>query len=193
MVEHTVEELVTQRVLGLALGYEDLNDHDTLRRDALLAAVVGKADPTGASRVRAADRGSALAGKSTLNRLELAGPSAQTDRYKKVSYDAAALDALLVDLFIEAHPRPPVRIVLDVDDNRALRHRHHGQERTNPVTQDNHPKLDLLVERHRVRPVVWRDGSTTSSGPTTASAECRRSSCNLSRNGTNVSGRPVSF
>ena len=114
-MEHTVEELVTQRVLGLALGYEDLNDHDTLRRDALLAAVVGKADPTGASRVRAADRGSALAGKSTLNRLELAGPGAETDRYKKVSYDAAALDALLVDLFIEAHPRPPVRIVLDVD------------------------------------------------------------------------------
>ena len=114
-VEHTVEELVTQRVLGLALGYEDLNDHDTLRRDALLAAVVGKADPTGASRVRAADRGSALAGKSTLNRLELAGPDAETDRYKKVSYDQAALDALLVDLFIEAHRQPPVRIVLDVD------------------------------------------------------------------------------
>ena len=114
-VEHTVEELVTQRVFGLALGYEDLNDHDTLRRDALLAAVVGKADPTGASRVRAADRGSALAGKSTLNRLELAGPDAETDRYKKVSYDQAALDALLVDLFIEAHPQPPVRIVLDVD------------------------------------------------------------------------------
>ena len=104
-VEHTVEELVTQRVFGLALGYEDLNDHDTLRCDALLAAVVGKADPTGASRVRAADRGSALAGKSTLNRLELAGPDAETDRYKKVSYDQAALDALLVDLFIEAHPQ----------------------------------------------------------------------------------------
>ena len=75
---------MTQRVFGLALGYEDLNDHDTLRRDALLAAVVGKADPTGASRVRAADRGSALAGKSTLNRLELAGPDAETDGYKKV-------------------------------------------------------------------------------------------------------------
>ena len=114
-VEHTVEELVTQRVVGLALGYEDVNDHDTLRRDALVAAVVGKADPTRASRVRAADRGAALAGKSTLNRLELAGPGAETDRYKKVSYDAAALDALLVDLFVEAHPTPPTRIVLDVD------------------------------------------------------------------------------
>ena len=66
-VEHTVRELVRQRVLALALGYEDLCDHDTLRRDPLVAAVVGKADPTGAARVRAADRGAALAGKSTLN------------------------------------------------------------------------------------------------------------------------------
>ena len=115
LVEHTVEELVTQRVMALALGYEDLNDHDTLRRDPLVAAVVGKADPTGSSRSRAADRGAALAGKSTLNRLELAGPDASTDRYKKVSCDTAALDALLVAFFLEAHPRPPARIVLDVD------------------------------------------------------------------------------
>ena len=114
-VEHTVEELVTQRVLAVALGYEDLNDHDTLRRDPLVAAVVGKLDPTGARRVRAADRGAPLAGKSTLNRLELAGPDAARDRYKKVRYEQAALDALLVDLFIESHPRPPARIVLDVD------------------------------------------------------------------------------
>ena len=113
-VEHPVEALVTQRVMAQALGYEDLNDHDTLRRDPLVAAV-GKADPTGATRVRSADRGAALAGKSTLNRLELAGPDAATDRYKKVTYDAAALDALLVDLFLEAHPTPPARIVLDVD------------------------------------------------------------------------------
>ena len=82
-LEHTVEALVTQRVMALALGYEDVNDHDTLRCDPLVAAVVvGKADPTGATRVRAADRGAALAGKSTLNRLELAGPDAATDRYK---------------------------------------------------------------------------------------------------------------
>ena len=87
----------------------------TLRRDPLVAAVVGKEDPTGGSRARAADRGAALAGKSTLNRLELAGPDASTDRYKKVSCDTAALDALLVDLFVEAHARPPARIVLDVD------------------------------------------------------------------------------
>ena len=114
-IEHTVVELVTQRVLALALGYEDLNDHDTLRRDPLVAAVVGKVDPTGASRVRAADRGAALAGKSTLNRLELAGENAATDRYKKVRYDASALDALLVELFIESQAQAPAQVVLDVD------------------------------------------------------------------------------
>ena len=116
VIEHTVADLVTQRVLAVALGYEDLNDHDTLRRDPLVAAAVGKADPTGAQRVRSSDRGAALAGKSTLNRLELVGSTdAATDRYKKVTYDAAALDALLVDVFLEAHPTPPARIVLDVD------------------------------------------------------------------------------
>ena len=114
-VEHTVRELVRQRVLALALGYEDLCDHDTLRRDPLVAAVVGKADPTGAARVRAADRGAALAGKSTLNRLELSGPAGVTSRYKKVHYESAVLDALLVDVFLEAHAKPPARIVLDVD------------------------------------------------------------------------------
>ena len=116
MIEHTVEDLVTQRVMAVALGYEDLNDHDTLRRDPLVAAAVGKADPTGENRVRPADRGAALAGKSTLNRLELVGlKEAEADRYKKVTYDEAALDALLVDVFLESHPTPPARIVLDVD------------------------------------------------------------------------------
>jgi len=70
-IEHTVEDLLGQRIYGLALGYEDLNDHDLLRRDPLLAAVVGKIDPEGQQRRREADRGAALAGKSTLNRLEL--------------------------------------------------------------------------------------------------------------------------
>ena len=116
LIEHTVEDLVTQRVMAVALGYEDLNDHDTLRRDPLVAAAVGKADPTGENRVRPADRGAALAGKSTLNRLELVGSKgAEADRYKKVTYDEAALDALLVDVFVESHPTPPARIVLDVD------------------------------------------------------------------------------
>ena len=116
LIEHSVEDLVTQRVMAVALGYEDLNDHDTLRRDPLVAAAVGKADPTGEKRVRPADRGAALAGKSTLNRLELVGSKgAEADRYKKVTYDEAALDALLVEVFVESQPTPPARIVLDVD------------------------------------------------------------------------------
>ena len=83
-VEHTVEELVSQRVYALCLGYEDLNDHDELRSDPLLAAMVGKKDLEGAGRLRARDRGKPLAGKSTLNRLELTkeGASAQ-ERYKR--------------------------------------------------------------------------------------------------------------
>ena len=101
--------------MAVALGYEDLNDHDTLRRDPLVAAAVGKADPTGENRVRPADRGAALAGKSTLNRRELVGSKDEADRCKKVTYDEAALDALLVDVFVESHPTPPARIVLDVD------------------------------------------------------------------------------
>src|SRR5512138_1754585 len=71
LIEHTVQELVAQRVYALALGYEDLNDHDDLRRDPLHATVVGKGDPMGKARRRERDRGKALAGKSTLNRLEL--------------------------------------------------------------------------------------------------------------------------
>ncbi|MBV8677024.1 MAG: transposase, partial [Planctomycetaceae bacterium] len=71
LIEHTVTDLVAQRVYGLALGYEDLDDHDDLCHDPLLAAVVGKLDPTGQARRRRRDRGKALAGKSTLNRLEL--------------------------------------------------------------------------------------------------------------------------
>ena len=72
-IEHTVEELVAQRVYALALGYEDLNDHDQLRRDPLLAVLAEKRDPTGESRARERDQGKAVAGKSTLNRLELTG------------------------------------------------------------------------------------------------------------------------
>ena len=70
-IEHSVAELVAQRVYGLALGYEDLNDHDQLRHDPLMAVLAGKDDPTGQDRARERDRGKALAGKSTLNRLEL--------------------------------------------------------------------------------------------------------------------------
>src|SRR5579884_1157230 len=116
LIEHTVEDLLAQRVYALALGYEDLNDHDDLRRDPLLAAVVGKTDPTGQSRRRRRDRGKALAGKSTLNRLELTPVGADADsRYKKITCSARAVEQLLVALFLQAYPTPPERIVLDLD------------------------------------------------------------------------------
>src|SRR3954453_1092783 len=116
LVEHTTEELIAQRVYALALGYEDLNDHDDLRRDPLLAAVVGKADPAGKGRRRPRDRGKALAGKSTLNRLELTPVGAGKDsRYKKITCNTQAVERLLVTLFLQAHPTPPPRIVLDLD------------------------------------------------------------------------------
>lgn len=78
LVEHSLEDLVAQRVHALALGYEDLNDHDDLRHDPLLAAVVGKRDPTGGDRSRKRDQGKPLAGKSTLNRLELTPAAANS-------------------------------------------------------------------------------------------------------------------
>ena len=116
LIEHLLEHLVAQRVYGLALGYEDLNDHDDLRRDPLLATVVGKGDPTGQSRERKRDRGKALAGKSTLNRMELTPVGAdEEDRYKKITCHIHAVDQLFVALFLQAHRQPPEKIVLDLD------------------------------------------------------------------------------
>ena len=115
-VEHTVRELVAQRVYGLALGYEDLNDHDELRHDPLLAVLAEKEDPTGGNRVRQRDRGKALAGKSTLNRLELSGAVVkEEERYKKIALEMEAVDRLLVEIFLEAYPTPPEEMVLDLD------------------------------------------------------------------------------
>ena len=106
LVEHRVETLVMQRVFGIALGYEDLNDHDELRCDPLMAVLAGKLE------ARRADC-APLAGKSTLNRLELSRPEAT--RYHKISHDPAAIEALFVDLFLEAHRRIPEQIILDLD------------------------------------------------------------------------------
>ena len=115
-IKHRVEELVAQRVYGLALGYEDLNDHQELRRDPLLAVLAEKPDPTGESRVRARDQGQALAGKSTLNRLELtAAEVKEKERYKKIGLDFAAVDQLLGEIFVQAHGEPPQQIILDLD------------------------------------------------------------------------------
>ena len=114
-VEHPVERLVKQRVLGICLGYEDLNDHDELCRDRLLALLCECGDIDGAGRRQEADRGKPLAGKSTLNRLELTPAAGPEARYKKTVADTAAMDALLVDLFLESREAPPAEIVLDVD------------------------------------------------------------------------------
>ena len=106
LIEHSVEELVAQRVYGLALGYEDLNDHEELRKDPLLAVLVEKSDPVG----------EVLAGKSTLNRLELTPATASAKaRYKKIVADHAAVDRLFVDVFLAAHPQAPQQIILDLD------------------------------------------------------------------------------
>ncbi len=116
LIEHSVEELVKQRVMGIALGYEDLNDHDRLRGDPLLALVVEKADPRGLDRVRLRDQGKALAGKSTLNRLELTPWNADpASRYKKIVAKPGAIDALFVEIFLDAYDKAPKRIWLDLD------------------------------------------------------------------------------
>jgi hypothetical protein len=101
LVTHRLSEMLAQRIYGLALGYEDLNDHEQLRADPLFGLLSGK---------RELDE--PLAGKSTLNRLELVG---RTGRYHKIGYSAEAIDRLLTDLFIESHAAPPAQIVLDLD------------------------------------------------------------------------------
>src|SRR5690349_16925853 len=106
LVEHQVETMVMQRVVGIALGYEDLNDHDELRCDPVLGVLAGK---LAAQRSDCAP----LAGKSTLNRLELG--RVEPTRYHKISHDAAAIESLFVDLFLDAHTKPPKQIILDLD------------------------------------------------------------------------------
>jgi hypothetical protein len=115
-IEHTVEDLVAQRVYGLALGYEDLNDHDELRLDPLLAVLVGKTDPKGETRREEHDRGKALAGKSTLNRLELTPADATSEsRYKKIVLDDGKAREFFVEAFIRSYDKPPEEITLDLD------------------------------------------------------------------------------
>ena len=105
-VEHTVATMVGQRVFGIALGYEDVVDHDELRHDPMMAVLAGK---LAARRKNCAP----VAGKSTLNRLELGKP--QPTPYHKVGHDPQAIEALLIDLFLDAHGRPPRQIILDLD------------------------------------------------------------------------------
>ena len=115
-IEHTVPELMAQRIFALALGYEDLNDHDTLRHDPLLAVLVGKTDPTGQDRRRREDQGKPLAGKSTLNRLELTPTGAnEKSRYKKVVARHRDIEGFFVEMYLSLHRTPPNEIVLDFD------------------------------------------------------------------------------
>src|SRR4051794_22990936 len=102
LVQHPVEQMLAQRIYGLALGYEDLNDHEQLRQDPLLKLLAGKADLN-----------EPLAGKSTLNRMELG--NGLPDRYKKITFWRDAIDELLVEVFVEAHQAAPEQIVLDID------------------------------------------------------------------------------
>lgn len=98
LIEHSLEELIRQRVYALALGYEDLNDHERLKSDPLLASLCGKSDPLGKDRLRSNDRGKALAGKSTLNRLELTPANANSShRYKKIAADEQALEDYFIN------------------------------------------------------------------------------------------------
>jgi len=102
LVEHSVLEMVSQRVYGLAMGYEDLNDHEQLRSDPVFGILAGREDLD-----------APLAGKSTLNRMELG--TGANDRYKKITFWKEAVDELLVKVFLESHPSAPAEIVLDVD------------------------------------------------------------------------------
>jgi Transposase DDE domain group 1 len=112
-VEHEVATLVGQRVFGIALGYEDLVDHDQLRHDPALAVLAGKLT------ARRRSDCAPLAGKSTLNRLEhapiAATAAAGSTRYHKISHDPVAIERVFVDLFLDAHPKPPKQIILDLD------------------------------------------------------------------------------
>lgn len=102
---HSVEQMLSQQIYGLALGYEDLNDHDQLRHDPLLTMLSGKREPA-----------TALAGKRALCRLELTPAiGAEQDRSRKVRYEAPAIDRLLMEMFLESRSEPPAEIIIDLD------------------------------------------------------------------------------
>ncbi len=122
-VEHQVVELLIQRIYAIALGYEDLNDHDALRDDPVLPVLVGKQDLLGKARVRQRDRNHALASASTLNRFELGEPQeAPQSRYKRIVADPEKLDKLLMDAFMESYDQAPQEIWLDLDATDDLVH-----------------------------------------------------------------------
>ena len=122
-VEHSVQQLLAQRIYGLALGYEDLNDHQRLRLDPLLAAACNKTDPLGEERLNPADRGCALAAPPTLNRLELSNN--KSSRCHKLPHDPAKIQACLLEMGAACLPKHSREIVVDLD---AMGHRLHGNQ-----------------------------------------------------------------
>ena len=150
-IEHTVETLVMQRVVGIALGYEDLIDHDQLRHDPVMAVLAGK---LAASRSDCAP----VAGKSTLNRLELS--QAEPNRYARIAADMAAVETLFVDLFLDVNSRPPAQITLDLDATDDPLHGHQ-EGRFFHGYYDCYCYLPLYIfcGRHRGSPSRLRDGS----------------------------------
>ena len=113
-IEHSVEQLLAQRIHGLTLGYDDVNDHDHLRRDPLQALLCGKCDLLGQERSSPRDQGQALAGHATLNRLEL-GAEGLDGRYRKIQPQPDKIEALLLERGVKAIPRKSAEIVLDLD------------------------------------------------------------------------------
>jgi len=120
-VDHSVQELLRQRIFGTALGYEDINDHERLRLDPLLAVACGKTDPTGEQRVLPQFRGIALAAPCTLNRLELSNN--KDSRCHKLPHDPAKIEACLLKMGVRCLPKHAQEVVLDLD---AMGHRLHG-------------------------------------------------------------------
>jgi hypothetical protein len=116
LTEHSLEELLKQRIFGICLGYEDLNDHDELRYDPLLATACDKNDPLGNDRENERDKGKALAGKSTLNRLELSNEGdLSKQRYKKIAFDFNKIENYFIEKFLTTYPSAPREIIIDVD------------------------------------------------------------------------------
>ena len=115
-VEHSLADLVSQRTMALCLGYEDIIDHDDLRCDPLFAAICGKLDPLGENRRHEEDKGKALAGKSTLNRLETFRVGTPDNRgYKKIRYHEREIDQFFVNAFLRTQKEEPEQIILDLD------------------------------------------------------------------------------
>jgi hypothetical protein len=129
-IEHTLKELLSQRILGICLGYEDINDHDELRKDPLFATVCGKMDPEGKERLLERDKGKPLAGKSTINRVEYtATHRGEPSRYKRILYDEQAIDNYFIEKFIQSKKdRKPELLILDIDATGDPVHgRQHGR------------------------------------------------------------------